>query len=84
MTRPIRELVISAMDKAGLRGTVYDYGDRWTIEMPRGASWTYDHLRVLSEELGTTNITIDWHEGWAGTEITPGDPDEVRLVLKWP
>ena len=47
------------------------------------ASWSYDDLAKVAEMFGTRDINVRWEAGWGGTEVTPGDPDEVWLEVNW-
>ena len=42
---------------------------------------TYDELKTIAKELGTTNINFWFNAGWQGTEVTPGDAATLALVI---
>ena len=31
-----------------------------------------------------TNLTFVFERGWGGTDVTPGDPDDLSLEIRWP
>ena len=83
-----REEVEAALKAAGISGAVHGNARSYTVSLagvyvdsPR---WTYDGLVILSRELGTTDISFQWEKGWGGTDVTPGDPDDLLMRIGWP
>lgn len=42
---------------------------------------SFDMLAVLSEALATKLIDIEHEAGWAGSDVTPGDPATVKIWI---
>lgn len=71
----------------GDRPLIIDWFDAQTVQVSPGYGmyaclrFDYDSLARLSRMLGTTNISFDGNKGWCGTEVTPGDPADMRLKI---
>ncbi len=43
---------------------------------------TFEMLSQLSEAFGTKLIDLRFDRGWGGTDVTPGDPPEFKIVIR--
>ena len=43
--------------------------------------FTYNDLAWLTVTLGTTAINVNYVEAWMGTDVTPGDPSYLAIVV---
>ena len=54
-----------------------------SVSLSSGTSWTYENLSVLSQTLGTTDLSLAWEEGFSGSDATPGERDAVSMRIRW-
>lgn len=51
------------------------------IRFHRSVTITYDELLEISKAINTKSIELGYSAGWGGTEVTPGDAPELRLLI---
>jgi hypothetical protein len=72
---------IAAVDFAG-HGEMIVY-NRAIIHIEKHESWNYDDLAIIVQMIGTSKLRFVWESGFAGSEVTPGDPDSVWIEVTY-